>query len=86
MLFPGIFLPFFQSHSSPCSFLKNKNLIKEKIHESSAMQFIEVPFIYFRLIPLTVITEHIYHFNQTQGERFDHNDACYRNRIHNSNP
>ena len=27
----GIFLSFFQSHSSLCSFEKNKNLLKDKI-------------------------------------------------------
>ena len=30
MFFLGIFLSFFQSHSSLCSFEKNKNLLKEK--------------------------------------------------------
>ena len=30
MFFLGIFSPFFQSHSSLCSFKKNKNLLKEK--------------------------------------------------------
>ena len=31
MFFLGIFLSFSQSHSSLCSFEKNKNLLKKKI-------------------------------------------------------
>ncbi len=51
----GIFLPFFQSHSSLCSFKKYKNLLKEKIHKSFKKQFIEIPYTtkkYF-LLPIS---------------------------------
>ena len=54
MFFLGIFSPFFQSHSSLCSFKKTK-IFSKKNHKSFAKQFIEIPFIFSSAVSFLVI-------------------------------